>query len=75
MNQWFNHPTEWVTLQNVWKTAPVVAEYCPFLSGNVVDSALVAQQQVRDFHISTVGNCNIGDLSVNSWASFTPTEQ
>ncbi len=75
MNQWTHHPTEWATLQNVWKTAPFVAEYCPFLSGNAVDSALVAQQQVRDFHISTVGNGNIGDLSVNSWASFTPTEQ
>lgn len=75
MNQWTHHPTEWATLQNVWKTAPFVAEYCPFLSGSVVDGPLVAQQQVRDFHISTVGNGNIGDLSVNSWASFTPTEQ
>lgn len=53
MNQWTHHPTEWATPQNVWKTAaPFVAEYCPFLSGNVVDSALGAQQQVREFHIS-----------------------
>jgi hypothetical protein len=75
MDQWTNHPTEWATLQNVWKTAPFVAEYCQFPSGDLADTPLVAQQQVRDFHISTVGNGNIGDGSVNSWASFTPTEQ
>lgn len=75
MNQWTNHPTEWASLQNVWKTAPFVAEFCQFASGDVQDNPGVAMQQVQDFHISTIGNGNIGDGSVNSWSSFNPTEQ
>lgn len=66
MDQWTNHPTEWANLQNVWKTAPFVAEYCQFPSGDLEETPLVAQQQVRGFHTSTVGNGNIGDGGVNS---------
>lgn len=75
MNQWINHPTEWATLQAVWTKAPFVAEYCQFASGDPQDNTSVALQQVRDFHISTVGNGNIGDGSTQSWASFTVAEQ
>lgn len=73
MNQWLNHPTEWAVLQNVWKQAPFVAEFCGFSAGDANHSAATALQQVRDFHISAIGNGNIGtptDFSGAEQANF-----
>lgn len=71
MNQWTNRPAEWAQIADRWKTAPWVAEFCPFGPGNAQTNATTALQQVRDFHVSTVGNGNLNA----PWASFSPTEQ
>lgn len=70
MDQWLNHPTQWAAIQNQWQRAPFVAEFCGFGSGEATDTPATALQQVRDFHISAVGNGNL-----SPWASFTPMEQ
>lgn len=70
MDQWLNHPTQWAILQNQWKRAPFVAEFCGFGSADATNNPNTALQQIRDFHISAVGNGNL-----SAWASFTPAEQ
>lgn len=70
MDQWLNHPTEWAALQNQWQRAPFVTEFCVFGSGDPKNNAATALQQVRDFHISTVGNGNL-----SAWGSFTAFDQ
>lgn len=70
MDQWINHPAEWSVLQNQWQRAPFVAEFCTFGSGDAANNASAALQQLRDFHISTVGNGNL-----NPWANFTSADQ
>lgn len=44
----------WPVLQNRWKTAPVIVEYC---AGSI--SFSVATTQIADFHISAIGNGNV----------------
>lgn len=73
MNQWLSHPAEWAVIQNVWKTAPFVAEYCGFTAASAGHSAATALQQVRDFHISSIGNANFGtytDYSASEQTAF-----
>lgn len=71
MNQWLHRPADWALIQDRWQTAPWVAEFCPFGAGSADPSAATAAQQVRDFHVSTVGNANLS----SAWAAFSPAEQ
>lgn len=71
MNQWTNRPADWALIADRWKTAPWVAEFCPFGPGGAQTNAATALQQVRDFHVSTVGNGNLNA----PWASFSASEQ
>ncbi len=48
----------WAVMQDRWKTAPVVTEFCA--SGIDPTTAL---NQVKDFHVSLVGNGNIANWS------------
>ena len=48
-----------------------MAEFCPFGPGGAQTNAATALQQVRDFHVSTVGNGNLNA----PWASFSASEQ
>lgn len=73
MDQWLSHAAEWAVIQNVWKTAPFVAEYCGFTHLSAGHSAATALQQVRDFHISSIGNANFGtytDYSASEQTAF-----
>ena len=71
MDQWTNRPADWALIADRWKTAPWVAEFCPFGPGGAQTNAATALQQVRDFHVSTVGNGNLNA----PWASFSASEQ
>lgn len=71
MKQWTDRPADWALVQDRWKTAPWVAEFCPFGAGSANPSAATALQQVRDFHVGTVGNANLN----SAWAAFSPAEQ
>jgi hypothetical protein len=71
MRQWTDRPADWALVKDRWKTAPWVAEFCPFGAGSANPSAATALQQVRDFHVSTVGNANLN----SAWADFSPAEQ
>ena len=71
MNQWTNRPADWALIADRWKTAPWVAEFCPFGPGGAQTNAANALQQVRDFHVSTIGNGNLNA----PWTSFSASEQ
>jgi hypothetical protein len=71
MNQWTDRPADWALIKDHWQLAPWVAEFCPFGAGSANPSAATALQQVRDFHINTVGNANLQ----STWDSFSPAEQ
>ncbi len=71
MKQWTDRPSDWAQISDRWKTAPWIAEFCPFGPGESKTNAATALQQVRDFHVSTVGNGNLNA----PWSSFTGTEQ
>ncbi|KRD27283.1 hypothetical protein ASE39_03070 [Acidovorax sp. Root267] len=71
MKQWTDRPSDWAQISDRWKTAPWIAEFCPFGPGDTKTNAATALQQVRDFHVSAVGNGNLNA----PWSSFTGTEQ
>ncbi|UUZ49454.1 hypothetical protein LP420_03910 [Massilia sp. B-10] len=76
-DQWSNRPAEWAAFADQWKTAPFVAEFCPFESGQTGTSAAIARQQTASWHISAVGNGNFALSKPDSerWASLTAAEQ
>lgn len=47
----------WPYMQDRWKTAPVIAEFC---TGNVDATYNTAMRQVREFHITAIGNGSVG---------------
>lgn len=47
----------WEHMQDRWKTAPVIVEFC---AGNLSLSSSVPLKQVQEFHIALIGNGNIG---------------
>ena len=71
MDQWLHRPADWALIKDRWQTAPWVAEFCPFGAGSADPSAATAAQQVRDFHVGTVGNANLP----SAWAAFSAAEQ
>ncbi len=71
MKQWTDRPGDWAQIADRWKTAPWIAEFCPFGPGESKTHAANALQQVRDFHVSAVGNGNLDA----PWSSFSATEQ
>ncbi|MBH9554148.1 DUF4832 domain-containing protein [Inhella gelatinilytica] len=76
-DQWLNHPTDWAQFSNRWQTAPFVAEFCNFESGDPLNNPATARQQAAQFHISTIGNGNFANgVSLSQrWASLSPQEQ
>lgn len=76
-NQWSNRPTEWAAFDQRWKTAPFVAEFCPFESGEAQNGPATARQQAAQYHISSIGNGNfaLSKPDAGRFASFTPAEQ
>ena len=71
MDQWLNRPSDWALISERWKIAPWVAEFCTFGPGNASTNAATARQQLRDFHVSTLGN---GNLEA-PWSAFSAAEQ
>lgn len=55
----------WPVMQNRWKTAPVIVEYC---AGTI--SFSTASTQISDYHISAVGNGNVSIGGSNTSALF-----
>ncbi len=60
------HPDLQNVLLNRWKVAPVVAE---FYGGTLMDFAL-AMQQVKDYHVTQIGNGNL-----STWSSYSSSDQ
>ncbi len=60
-----SYQKQWTLMQDRWKTAPVVVEFCTDAD------ASVAQTQVRDYHISDIGNGNLPNWSTFSDATKT----
>ena len=61
------YTSAWPYMENRWKTAPVIVEFC---ASNVESTYTTAINQVKQFHIATVGNGNFG-----TWSSKTSTQQ
>jgi hypothetical protein len=64
------HPryvTAWSYMRDRWKTAPVIVEFC---TNNVEATYATALNQVRNFHIASVGNGNF-----DTWASKNSTQR
>ena len=76
-NQWSNRPAEWAPFAERWKSAPFVAEFCPFESGEPLNGPATARQQAAEYHISAIGNANfaLSHPDAERFASFTPAEQ
>ncbi len=73
MNQWINRPSSYTLIQDRWQTAPFVAEFCTFSDTRPdgVQSPQDALAQIAEFHISAVGNGNLGV----DWEDFSAAEQ
>jgi hypothetical protein len=63
-NQWLDHPADYALISSMWKTAPFVAEFCGFEQSDATSSFEAALTQLRQFHISTVGNGNFGNSAL-----------
>jgi len=76
-DQWTNHATDWAQFSSRWQTAPFVAEFCPFSSGDPQNNPATARQQAAQFHISTIGNGNFATSlpDAQRWSSLTAAEQ
>ncbi|MBH9576442.1 DUF4832 domain-containing protein [Inhella proteolytica] len=76
-DQWTHHPTDWAMFSNRWQTAPFVAEFCPFESGDLVNNPAAARQQAAQFHVSSIGNGNFASSVPRDqrWASLTDAER
>lgn len=76
-DQWLNHPSDWALFSNRWQTAPFVAEFCSFESGDPVNNPAKARQQAAQFHISSIGNGNFAPSVPRDqrWASLTDAER
>lgn len=57
-NQWTDHPVDYAVIRERWRTAPFIAEFCPFESGGTTINPAFARHQVAAWHISLVGNGN-----------------
>jgi hypothetical protein len=63
------NPEVLTLLEDRWKTAPVITEYCR--SARSGDGTFeLARSQVQKYHVSLVSN-----NGVNNWASYTPQQQ
>ncbi|WP_340077485.1 DUF4832 domain-containing protein [Leptobacterium sp. I13] len=64
-------------VQENWKKAPFIGEFCRIFSGNLTTNFEVAINQIAEFHISAVGNGNVGPngTSEEKWQSLTAAEQ
>lgn len=66
-----NYTSAWTVMQDRWKTAPVVVEYC---TNGVLDSSDPnqddARAQIEKFHISTIANYNIALTTENTADKF-----
>jgi hypothetical protein len=73
MDQWVNRPASYELIRERWHIAPFIAEFCPFDLGRQIGihSPEDALTTLRDFHISSLSNGNIG---VN-FADFNASEQ
>lgn len=77
LGEWRQYPQDLALIQDQWKKAPFVAELCSPDSGvNTVDLDM-SRTQIRDFHISTVGNGNVakGYPILQRWSALTGSEQ
>lgn len=76
-DQWTNRPNDYAVIKDRWKVAPLIAEFCPFESGNTGTNPAHALQQARDYHVSLIGNGNFA-LSRpvgQRYAALTASEQ
>lgn len=76
-DQWLNHPADWAMFSTRWQTAPFIAEFCNFESGDPLNNPATARQQAAQFHISSIGNGNFANaVSLSQrWASLSTQEQ
>jgi len=76
-NQWLDHPDAWAKFSTRWQTAPFVAEFCPFETGDAQTNPAAARQQAAQFHISSIGNGNFAPSVPREqrWASLTDAER
>jgi hypothetical protein len=61
---------QWAAMRDRWRVAPVVTEYCNTAPGDGGFAA--ALNQIRDFHVSLIGN---GNFPRNDFSAFSSTEQ
>ncbi|MDO6387001.1 DUF4832 domain-containing protein [Uliginosibacterium sp. 31-12] len=79
LGEWESNPASFALIQDQWKKAPFIAEFCSPDSGkNVVDLAL-ASSQITRYHISTLGNGQIAPKASSDidarWSFLTSDEQ
>jgi hypothetical protein len=79
LGEWESAPASLALIQDRWKKAPFIAEFCsPETGKNIIDIAL-ASEQVNKYHISTIGNGQIApnaSSDINArWSALTSAEQ
>lgn len=77
LGEWKLYPQDFALIQDRWKTAPFVAELCtPDAGVNTIDLNM-ARTQIKDFHISTVGNGNVAKQYAipQRWSALNSGEQ
>ncbi len=66
-----NYATAWAIMQDRWKTAPVVVEYCTDGTLDASDpSQDDAKKQIENFHISAIANYNLVLSSDNTMEKY-----
>jgi hypothetical protein len=75
-DQWLDHPDDWAKFKERWKIAPLISEFCfiaptkPYPPTQNLPNPASAIKQVKQFHISLLGNGNI-----RPWSKFSDQEQ
>ncbi|MBS1507244.1 MAG: DUF4832 domain-containing protein [Bacteroidetes bacterium] len=63
-NQWTDHLSDWNKIRDAWKKAPFISEFCPFEASTEQRGMSIAIDQIKEYHISLVGNGNVGKNSL-----------
>ncbi len=79
LGEWDSNPSSFALIKDQWKKAPFIAEFCsPDTGKNIIDISM-ASDQIKRFHISTIGNGQIApkaSTDINArWAALTNDEQ
>jgi len=75
-DQWLNNPNDWAKFKERWKVAPLISEFCfieptqPYPPPDNLPNPASAIEQVKQFHISLLGNGNM-----KPWSRFSAQEQ